>query len=359
MPRNLKPLPWLSLTAALLAWGVAPPQLAPGWTGRVREALRTDQRNATDVERMERGYYEVLTETGRRLDQAVVSKPDPAQSDFGPLTLPVVDVREYVLKPNISVQHRGATWTTNARGMRDRDYATGKPTGVYRIALAGDSIGAGWGVEDGQGVEPIWERSLNRSIPVEVWNHAVPGLAPGQRWEHFTREGWVSDPDLVVFQGSPADFGWDDRKLRSLLPKGIGWDIASYQDAFKLAKIQPGGDENHYRDALRPHREAILEGVYRTVVDDCRSRGVVSVWLLLPRVGKPSPLADRERLVRLARSAGFSRIVDLSDAFDGLDPVGLAIGPDDFHPNAQGHARLADRLDEALRDLRNQGGGRR
>jgi hypothetical protein len=308
---------------------------------------------------MERGYYELLTETVRRLDQATITRPEAAPTDFGPLTLPVADVREYVLKPNVSVQHRGATWTTNARGMRDRDYAIAKPVGTYRIGLAGDSIGAGWGVEDSLGFEPTWERRLSQSFPVEIWNHAVPGLAPGQRWEHFTREGWASAPDLVVFQGSPADFGWDDRKLRSLLPKGVGWDVASYRDAFKLANIHPGGDEDAYKNALRPHRETILAGVYRTIADDCRSRGVLSVWLLLPRVGKPTPTADRKRLIDLARSAGFSRIVDLSDAFDGLDPAALAIGPDDFHPNAQGHARLAERLDEALRELRNQGGDRR
>ena len=50
-------------------------------------------------------------------------------------------------------------------------------------------------------------------------------------------------------------------------------------------------------------------------------------------------------LVALARAAGFTAVVDLSDAYDGLDPAALAIGPDDYHPNADGHARLARRLD--------------
>ena len=135
-----------------------------------------------------------------------------------------------------------------------------------------------------------------------------------------------------------------------MLPKGIGWDVASYKEGLAIANARPGGDEESYKRALRPHREAILAGVYRTVAADCRSRGVASAWLLLPRVGKPTPMADRARLVGLARDAGFSRVVDLSDAFDGLDPSGLAIGPDDFHPNAAGHALLARRLDEALHE---------
>jgi GDSL-like Lipase/Acylhydrolase family len=350
MPLHPRSLSSLVLTAAFLAWGVAPPALAPGWTGRVREALRADHRNSSDTERMERGYYESLARAGRRLDQVAIARPEPPPTDFGPLTLPVADVREYVLKPKVSARHRGATWTTNSRGMRDREYPIDNLEDAYRIALAGDSIGAGWGVDDGRGFEPTWERVLNRRSKVEVWNHAVPGLAPGQRWEHFTREGWASKPDLVVFQGTPADFGWDDRKLRSLLPKGIGWDVASYREGLSIANAQAGGDEESYKKTLRPHRETILAGVYRTVVDDCRSRGVASVWLLLPRVGKPTPQADRARLVELARVAGFSRVIDLSDAFDGLDPKTLAIAPDDFHPNALGHARLADRIDDYVRE---------
>jgi hypothetical protein len=340
-------LPSLMIAAALLAFGLA----APGW-------IRAERRNTGDLERMERGYYEILTDSGRRLDRINAMRPGPPPTDFGPLTVAVADVREYVLKPGLTTTHRGASWTTNARGMRDQAYSIDKPAKTKRIALAGDSIGAGWGVDDGFGFEPIWERLMNQSAIVEVWNHAVPGLAPGQRWEHFRREGWASNPDVVVFQGTPADFGWDDRKLRSLLPKGIGWDAQSYQDALAAFQIQPGGDEESYHKALRPHREAILAGVYRTVVNDCRSRGVASVWLLLPRVGKPTPEADRTRLVDLARSAGFDHLVDLSDAFDGLDPSTLAIGPDDFHPNASGHARLARRLDDALRQHLNLGDDR-
>jgi GDSL-like Lipase/Acylhydrolase family len=356
MSRPTSPTPPLAL-ALLLAWGLAPTGLAPGWTGRVREALRSDLRNAADTGRMERGYYEALADAGRRLDQPASAEGSP--TDFGPLTRPVADVREYVLKPEVSTTHRGASWSTNARGMRDDDYPIDKPANTYRIALAGDSIGAGWGVDDGRGFEPTWERTLGARSrasggpSVEVLNHAVPGHAPGQRWEHFRREGWRSSPDLVLFQGTPADFGWDDRKLRSLLPRGSGWDAPSYREGLARSGARPGGDEESYKKALRPHREAMLAGVYRTVVDDCRARGVPSVWLLLPRVGKPVLPADRDRLVGLARSAGFSAIVDLSDAFDGLDPASLAIGPDDFHPNVDGHARLAERIDRKLREFLN------
>ena len=45
--------------------------------------------------------------------------------------------------------------------------------------------------------------------------------------------------------------------------------------------------------------------------------------------------------MKTAQAAGFTRIVDVTDAYDGLDPAGLAVDADDFHPNALAHERLA------------------
>jgi hypothetical protein len=69
---------------------------------------------------------------------------------------------------------------------------------------------------------------------------------------------------------------------------------------------------------------------------------------LIPRVNRAVEPDGQRRLLDLARAAGFTAVVDVSDAFDGLDPAALAIHPIDFHPNAEGHALLAGRLAEAL-----------
>jgi hypothetical protein len=226
-------------------------------------------------------------------------------------------------------------------------------------------------VEDGQGFEPTWERVLDgRSRAsggpaVEVLNFAVPGHGPGARWEHFTRLGWPTGPDLVVYEATEADAGWDERRLRGLLPRGVGWDSPMYRDALAAAGVRPGGTPDSYKRDLRPVRGEILAGVYRAAAADCRARGVPCVWVLVPRVGRAPEPDERAWLTGLARAAGFSEVVDLSGAYDGLDPGALAVGPDDYHPNAEGHARLARRLDEALgrrpelRRLCGEGGGAR
>ncbi len=332
------------LTAsALLAAGLAPPgPLA---------ALREEGISRADAERIDRGYYEKISGPSRRLDASAPIAPAPF--DAGRLCHPVADLREYLLNPGMETSHRGASWTTNSLGMRDREYPIEKPPGTTRLALVGDSIAAGWGVADGLGFEPRAERSLDGSAGpgrhVEFLNFSVPGHSPGQRWEHFRRTGWPTSPDLVVIEATPADPGWDERRLRGLLPRGIGWDSPLYREALASSGAVPGGDFATYKRILRPYRWPILENVYRSAAAECRSRGVATAWVLVPRVGKRIEPEDRARLIATARACGFSAVIDLSDAFDGLDPASLAIAPDDFHPNAEGHARLAERLEAALR----------
>jgi hypothetical protein len=323
-----------------------------GVPSRIRAALRNQGRNRGDVERRERGYYEQLPDVDRTLDGPAEAVAVPFGD--GPLARRVGDVREYVLKPDVATVHEGARWTTNALGMRDQSYGWTKPRGTVRMALLGDSIGAGWGVDDGRGFEPRLERALDgRSRTaggpaVEVLNFAVPGHAPGQRWETFRRLGWALGIDLVIYEATAADWGWDERRLRALLPRGWGWDSPAYRDALTGSGARPGGEPESYKQCLRPRRGALLAGSYRAVAEDCRAHGVPSVWVLVPRVGRTIVPEERRRLIELARRSGFSAVLDLSDAYDGIDPATLAIGPDDYHPNADGHARLARRLVAAL-----------
>lgn len=349
--------PTFLATAALLAWGTVRVDSA---SARVRETLRNDLPSRTDYDRMERGYYEQLIDAGRTpapVPGALAGHGEPVALERGRLTDNVTDVREFVLKPNMTRDPgRRIPWSTNTHGMRDREHSVVKPPGTFRIGLAGDSIAAGWGVGDDEGLEPRLEVALDaRSRAsggpgIEVLNFAVPGHGPGQRWTHFDAIGWRFDPDLVVFEATAADFGWDERRLRVLLAAGIGFDAPVYADALRSAGIGPGRSAEGYRRLMKPHRRAILAGVYRAVAAECKARGVACVWVLIPRVGKPVEPAERQDLCMLARDAGFNAVVDASDAYDGAEASALAVAPNDFHPNSAGHARLALALEPALAD---------
>jgi lysophospholipase L1-like esterase len=362
MTRSARHAPYLLATSALLAWGLAPGDPASGMPSRVREVLRNDLPSRADYEKMERGYYEQILDAGRRLGSeaghpsgALAGHAEAVEVEQGRLTLKVDDVREFVLRPNMTIDPgRRIPWSTNSHGMRDREYPIARPEGTFRIGLAGDSIAAGWAMKDGDGFEPRLERAFDKRSrarggpAVEVLNFAVPGHGPGQRWSQFSAVGWAFAPDLVLFEATPADVGWDERRLRGLLPRGIGFDAPVYRDVLAAAGVGPGLRADVYRRLLRPLRWELLAGVYRAAVSECRSRGVPVVLVLIPRVGKPADPTERRKLVALARDAGFTAVVDACDAYEGADPADLAIGPNDFHPNAEGHAMIARALDARL-----------
>jgi hypothetical protein len=229
-----------------------------------------------------------------------------------------------------------------------------KPPNTVRIGLMGDSIAAGWGVGDDLGFEPTlerWfdERSRKAGGPgFEILNFAVPGRSPCQRWYHFMRVGWVMEPDLVIFEATQADVGWAVRRLRELLPRGIGWDSPLYSDILATCGVMPGESSKTYERALRPYTWELTAAAYRAIAEGCSSRGVPSVIVVIPRVGRAVDSADHQRLLAMARDAGFSAVIDISDTFDGIDPATLTARADDYHPNDKGHALLARRLDAAL-----------
>ncbi len=354
-------------TIVILACGLVPDRLYGDGPSRIRHLLTSNLFNRADLERIDRGYYEQLLSAGRRLDDLgdvprlrIRRRSGTTWSipfEDGPLVTRVDDLREVVLKRDDTTERWGLQWRTNAQGMRDQSYASAKPAGTFRIALVGDSIAAGWGVNAEERFESILEqvwyaRAREASgLTVEIINCAVPGHSPGQRWYHFGRVGWSMSPDLVICESTAADVGWDERRLRFLLARGLGWDSPIYHSALVRAGVEPNGSPDDYKRALRPRHWDILAGVYQTMAADCRTRGVPILWVLVPRVGRKHDGADQRTLLETARAAGFSHVIDVTDAYDDIDASRLAIDTDDFHPNASGHARLARRLDGALQDL--------
>jgi lysophospholipase L1-like esterase len=357
----------LIVTLAILACGLLPARLSGERPARLRDSLKSNLLNRVDLERIERGYYEQLIAPSRRLDD-LADIPDvrlrgsPSGTwsvplEDSPLLRRVDDVRELALKLDDDTFKKGVRWRTNSLGMRDRPYTIAKPARTFRIVLVGDSIGAGWGVDVEQRFESILERNWNArsrgasGLAVEIVNCAVPGQSPGQRWCHFSQVGWPMNPDMLIYESTASDVGWDERRLRYLLARGIGWDTPVYREVLERSRVERFGSPDDFKRALKPRHWEILEGVYQTATADCRQAGVPAVWVLVPRVGRPNDGPDQRALVKAARTAGFTRIVDVSDAYDGLDPAELSVEPDDFHPNAMAHDRLARWLDRALSDL--------
>jgi hypothetical protein len=104
--------------------------------------------------------------------------------------------------PNANIQGRHdrpgsfeSTFSTNSRGLRDREHALERPDGVRRIVAVGDSYTWGFGVDDD---EVFTERIESMLDGVEVINLGVIAYQLWQEILYFQREGLLYDPDVLL-----------------------------------------------------------------------------------------------------------------------------------------------------------------
>jgi len=116
---------------------------------------------------------------------------------------------DYELRPGAA---DGAAAISSA-GLRDREFSTPKPPGVFRIAAIGDSVTYGSGgprelawpkrLEErlaGLSATPAWSTSAPPGEPpIEVLNLGVPGYNVTQVVRRLRLRGLAFDPDLVVY----------------------------------------------------------------------------------------------------------------------------------------------------------------
>lgn len=141
-----------------------------------------------------------LAELGARVALGDAFEPGlqmgrPAQAlarfdpDLGWVLVP--DLRTRVVAPTFEyvVSH-------NARGMRDGAVDVAKRPGTLRVAVLGDSLAWGWGVDDGETFCDLVEGELGPDV--ELLNFGVPGYGTDQHV--WLLEGPVAryEPDLVL-----------------------------------------------------------------------------------------------------------------------------------------------------------------
>jgi hypothetical protein len=125
-----------------------------------------------------------------------------------------------------------------------------------------------------------------------------------------------------------------------------------YPDLMELAHragAELGATKAETERLLQPVGGEILSWTYRRIVETSRAHGILPVWIFMPTL--EDPLRDEEiaQLKRVAEESGFI-VLDLSDAYDNQDPESLVVAYWDKHPNATGHALIAEDLYRKLRE---------
>jgi lysophospholipase L1-like esterase len=103
----------------------------------------------------------------------------------------------YELKSGFSsVEHPG--FRTNSHGLRGPERAIPKPAGVFRIALVGDSVVEGIGLEREEDTLPVQLERQLADQRIEVVSGATRGYNTQAEVELFRRRVLPYEPDLVI-----------------------------------------------------------------------------------------------------------------------------------------------------------------
>jgi hypothetical protein len=347
------------LVLGALALAAVPQATAPLGPEAVRAvaALRRESVTPAEAAQVVQGYYEDVTAARAPAGAwlaALEGRPrPPRQIVFTDMSRPADDLLGRELIPGWSGEVSGRRVTINHLGMRDRaDRTVAKPPDTCRVAVVGSSVVMGYGVGDDEVFTRLLEDRLNaRRRPggprYEVLNFGT-GLSDAiQRRALIDRRVFAFAPDAVYYVAHQDEFQ-AVRHLAQLAPRGGELPYHCLNEVIRKAGIDPAAPPppSQILVRLQPHARGLLVGIYRELVEECRRRGVVPVWIYLPMPGVVDVPVRSEVLVGIAREAGFV-VVDLSDWAAGQRTADVRAGATDPHASALGHRLVAEQM-EAL-----------
>jgi len=253
----------------------------------------------------------------------------------------------------------------NSHGFRDHEYAYSKEEGVFRIAIIGDSVADGHGLELNRSFGKVLERQLNR-LPegegqkVEVIVLAQGGYSTSQELFLLEHEAFKYSPDLViwsyvlndpahpVYRGASGEVGDYYYRPRFHTVHFI------FDKIFKIIeKIKAQGCETEYHALLHCAYWEQVETSIEKIAEISQQKHVPVIFLIHPIFEENGDydsyfLAPLHARLSTAASESGLQVVDLLDAYRPYDPAELKLpsdlGHDLWHPNEEGHRIAAAAL---------------
>jgi lysophospholipase L1-like esterase len=314
----------------------------------------------------------------------------------------------YDLTPGAQAQVWGTSVRVNSRGFRGPEPREKKPgeAAPPRVVVLGDSITFGNGLpESDTYVAQLEVRMRDLGTPVEALNLGVGGYDTVQEVAFLEHVGLALEPDLVVVGFCPNDLGVVSINLSELVRqpgsagspslllawiREIGWrrrakawfeesnveghycaqfreqilpldgdaEALARMDEVARASLPAAPSEPREVTSLRKElhdwfasrcRVGRIDWAFARLERDAQAHGFRVLVAILPCLDEAAFYAPCYALVEhLARKHGFDAFL-LKDALASEPASELRLQPKDaIHPNARGHARIAEALAKHL-----------
>lgn len=263
----------------------------------------------------------------------------------------------------------GVFYRTNAAALRGPDYEASPAPGTSRIAIAGDSVTVGTGVDEEDTYSAVLERLLEaqpEGEQFEVINMGRGGL--NARWviNRMVRASRFYRFQLVVYGWTPNDI--EGKHYQELVGRDnwmAHWEtVARYQNhpsylvrslwprfmwmrSSALPKNASRVPELRWNYFENPKAWADFTGALDTLADFTRQRGICGHVYIHSR---DEELLDvHDRVANAARMRGLT-VSRSMPAFEGREKSDFWLSPFDAHANVEGHELLAQALFDGLKE---------
>ena len=252
--------------------------------------------------------------------------------------------------PGVVSKYKGVENRINSFGMRDKERSLKKRDGVIRIAVLGDSVTWGFGVEVEDAFPRKLEVELNKSSnkEFEVLNFSVPGYDAVQELELYRTKVQQFDPDLVIiayvlndFQGS----SWE-------APLFIGTYLSIFGKSYAFEHLSKSIERyfSGYTDRKNKIESSKISNIFSRFKDEIAANQPTAIVLFPYLVDDHWYSYDYERVKALAKWVKIP-LLDLRKTFELHSQLSLRLPQephDELHPGPTGHQLAAETVRDFL-----------
>lgn len=234
--------------------------------------------------------------------------------------------------PSADVVEDGVRYTINSNGFRDYEYPVEKKKGVFRIAVIGDSVAWGEGVDLADSYPKVIEKRLRErhgSIDTEVLNFGVRGVGPKQYLSILKERVLKYNPDLIVF-----GYTLNDIRSSSIYERPILMWLLQHSYFADFIAVRAGqllwtlnytthGESSrkfYFDDHLRMYEDKEklwkLKNVLKEIRGVLREEGIGSLLIICPfeaQLAQNGPHTLQDVLATICKEVGIPFFDPLSD----------------------------------------------